>query len=375
MYARMAHLGGNDLGARLAAARILVAGGNPYTLQMSQGHGPYPLTIDVLVIPLTWIPLGLAQTLWFLLSIAALVGALLILDRLWRRGPGDGGPVLLVPFVVRLAALALVLFIPLQNHLRYGQLNLLLLGLCALFLALQLREREHAGAVSLGSAVALKLTPAVFLLYLGRARRYRAAALAVAWTLLLAVGLPALITSRVLEWYRDGWLPEVTRLSSGPIVYEWRTRFSLAAVLAELWPRLATMPGLRYAAAAAVLGPVLWVQPRLGRDPRGVLLLFALYLTAMPLVSPVSETHHLAVLAGPLWIWLLAAGGPPRMPALDGIGAALVLGAHWLGIALAGSAASRRGSLFDSIALLALYAILLRRGLRMTRGNAARAVA
>ena len=375
MHARMAHPGGNDLGARLAAARLLVAGENPYALQMSQGHGPYPLTIDVLVIPLTWIPLGLAQSLWFLLSVAALVLSLLILERLWRQAPDGGGPVLAAPFVVRLAALAVVLFIPLQNHLRYGQLNLLLLCVCSVFLALQLGEREHGAAASLGGAIALKLTPVVFLLSLGRGRRYRAATLAIGWTLLLAVGLPALITSRVLEWYRDGWAPEVIRLSSGPVVYEWRTRFSLAAVLAELWPRLATVPGLRYAAAAAVLGPILWVQPRLARDPRGALFLFALYLTAMPLVSPVSETHHLAVLAAPLWIWLLAAGCSPRMPVLDGVGALAVLGAHWLGIALAGPAASRRGSLFDSAALLALYAVLLSRSLRMTRDIPARAVA
>jgi hypothetical protein len=374
MYARMGHPGGNDLGARLAAARILVGGGNPYTLQMSQGHGPYPLTVDLLVIPLTWIPLGLAQSLWFLLSVAALVGSLLILDRLWRPVPG-GGPVVGVPFVVRLAALALVLFIPLQNHLRYGQLNLLLLCLCSVFLALHLGGRAHSGAASLGGAIALKLTPAVLLFYLGRGRRYRTAALAIAWALLLAVGLPALITSRVLEWYRDGWMPEVIRLSSGPVVYEWRTRFSLAAVLAELWPRLATVPGLRYAAAAAVLGPILSVQTRLAHDPRGMLLLFALYMTAMPLVSPVSETHHLAVLAAPLWIWLLAAGSVPLMPVLDGVGALLVLGAHWLGIALAGPAAARRGSLFDGAALLALYAVLLYRGVRMTRRTSAGAVA
>ena len=68
MYARMARVTGNDLGARLASARILIEGGDPYTLVLPQGHGPYPLTIDVLVIPLTWLPLGLAQSLWFALA-------------------------------------------------------------------------------------------------------------------------------------------------------------------------------------------------------------------------------------------------------------------------------------------------------------------
>ena len=158
MYARMARVTGNDLGARLASARILVEGGNPYALSLPQGHGPYPLTIDTLVIPLTWLPLGLAQSLWFALSVASLVGSLLILDRLWQRARGGAAdPVLAVPFDVRLAVLCLLLFIPLQNHLRYGQLNLLLLCLCSLFLALHLRARGHAAAAVLGGAIALKL--------------------------------------------------------------------------------------------------------------------------------------------------------------------------------------------------------------------------
>ena len=138
-------------------------------------------------------------------------------------------------------------------------------------------------------------------------------------------------------------------------------------MLTEIWPRLGTVPGLRQAAAAAVRAPLLWIQPHLARDPRGGLFLFALYMTAMPLLSPVSETHHLAVLAGPLWIWLLAAGSPPYMPVLDGVGGVLVLSGHWLGVALAGPAAGPAGSLFDGAALLVLYAILLLRSIRATR--------
>jgi hypothetical protein len=376
MYARMARVTGNDLGARLASARILLEGGDPYTLALPQGHGPYPLTIDTLVIPLTWLPLGLAQSLWFALSVATLVGSLLILDRLWRRARGGAAdPILAVPFEVRLAVLCLALFIPLQNHLRYGQLNLLFLCLCSLFLAFHLRERGHAAAAALGGAIALKLTPAAFFLYLCRGRWYRTAVLAIGWTLLLAVGLPALVSDKVLVLYRDGWAQEVGRLVGGPVTYAWRTRFMLAAVLTEIWPRVAAVPGLRYAAAAAVFGPILWVQPRLARDPRSGLFLFALYMTAMPLVSPVSETHHLAVLAGPLWIWLLAAGSPPHMPVLDGVGAALALGGHWLGIVFAGPAAGRRGSLFDGVALLVLYAVLLLRCIRATRAAPAPATA
>jgi hypothetical protein len=269
MYARMARSTGNDLGARLASARILVAGGNPYPLTLPQGHGPYPLTIDALVVPLTWLPLGLAQSLWFALTLGALMGCLLVFDALWRQARGGArDPVL----EVRLAVLALALFIPFQNHLRYGQVNLLLLCLTSLFLAFHLRCHGLAAAAALGSAIALKLTPAVFLLYLGRGRSYRMALGVIGWTLLLAVGLPALISPRVLELYRVGWVPEVLGLTSGPVEYEWRKRFTLAAVLTEIWPRLGTVPGLRQAAAAAVLAPLLWIPaPSRARSARRAL--------------------------------------------------------------------------------------------------------
>jgi membrane-bound ClpP family serine protease len=63
-------------------------------------------------------------------------------------------PVFAVPFEVRLAVLALALFIPFQNHLRYGQVNLLLLCLTSLFLVFHLRCRGLAAAAALGSAIA-----------------------------------------------------------------------------------------------------------------------------------------------------------------------------------------------------------------------------
>src|SRR5262252_1266515 len=74
---------GNDLSAYLAAARALVAGGDPYAVPLPQGFNKYPLTIAALLVPLTWLPDAVAQFGWFALNVTALVGALGTLDRLW----------------------------------------------------------------------------------------------------------------------------------------------------------------------------------------------------------------------------------------------------------------------------------------------------
>src|SRR5439155_8139780 len=74
---------GNDLSVYLAAARALVAGGDPYAVPLPQGFSLYPLTIATLLVPLTWLPVAVAQFGWFALNVAALVGALGTLDRLW----------------------------------------------------------------------------------------------------------------------------------------------------------------------------------------------------------------------------------------------------------------------------------------------------
>src|SRR5262249_52151265 len=102
---RMVLPDGNDLTIFLASAPAPIRGGNPYSaVDVAQSHGPYLLPIDALVIPLTWIPAWLAQAIWFGLSVSALIGALLILDRVWMHVTRGEHRTAAIPFVVRLAA-------------------------------------------------------------------------------------------------------------------------------------------------------------------------------------------------------------------------------------------------------------------------------
>ena len=112
---------------------------------------------------------------------------------------------------------------------------------------------------------------------------------------------------------------------------DWRTRFSLAGLLVRLWPRLSVVPGLHYWVATGVLAPLAALGSRAARDPRAQFILCAAYLTTIPLLSPISEMHHLTMLLGALWVWLLAAGSAPSLLAFDSVAAALFVTFHWLG--------------------------------------------
>jgi hypothetical protein len=359
---------GNDLGVYLESDRALVRGENPYAYSVDgapQNHGPYPLTIDALILPLTWIPLWLAETIWFGLSLAAFLGALATIDRSWQCSTADTGWTPEIPFAVRVATVTIVLFVPLQSHFGYGQLDLIVLLTCCLFVRALLDDRSGRAAFWLGGGIALKLTPAVFLGDLVSKRKFRLLLLAGVWILVWAVLVPSLISVQTVAFYRGAWLEEFRRHLESPVGIDWRTRFSLAGMLVRRWPRLLGVPGLHYWVATLVLAPLAALGRRAARTAPAQFLLFAAYLTAIPLLSPISEMHHLTMLVGALWVWLLAAG-TPAMWAFDGPAAVLFITLHWLGNAwsrtrpaLGHYAAVRTGSPFDSGAILVLYLVLL----------------
>src|SRR5262249_47710438 len=270
---------GNDLMVYLESGRALIRGENPYSYSAGdgpQGHGPYPLTIDTLIVPLTWIPLWLAEALWFGLSLAALIGALWILERPWNR-TYPAGPERGIPFALRFVIVVFILFVPLQSHFGYGQLDLVILLMCCLFVRAQLSDRDGQAALWLGSGIALKLTPAVFVIGLVARRKGRVLLATGAWILVWAVLVPTLVSTETIAFYRGWWLEGLRHHLESPVSVEWRNRFALAGVLVRLWPDFATVPGLYYLVAGVVLAPLAVLECRAGRDARTHLMLFAAY--------------------------------------------------------------------------------------------------
>jgi alpha-1,2-mannosyltransferase len=191
-----------------------------------------------------------------------------------------------------LAAVGLlaVAFEPLSDTLGMGQVNMLLVGLVAADLVLLTGRGRRAGGVLIGLATAIKLTPAVFIVYLLVTRRWRAAAVAGATaagtTLLAAVVAPRASwefwTDALWHTERVGDTWVVNNQSLGGLV----ARLNPAHPSTLLWLALALI-------AAAVWAYRVRAAVAAGDEMTG----FALTGAAACLLSPITWVHHL--------VWLL----------------------------------------------------------------------
>lgn len=266
-----------DLDVYLQAARVLLAGGNFYDLP-----GPlqflYPPFAALLAVPLAFVPVSLVQIGW------SAAGALMVVAIMHRFG--------LSGWALSLASAAVVYVVePVNLTLAFGQLGILLVALVVLDLAPGPRalpgRRLLPEGVLTGVAAAIKLTPAIFVVYLFAVGKWRAAVAAIisaaACTLLAVVLLPG------PSW--DFW----TRLAGGDtglggsLIY-----FTNQSVYADVIRAFRLAPpgaaiGLLLCAVVAALGvwaAALW--HRLGH------VRFAVSLCGIAglLASPVSWLHH-----------------------------------------------------------------------------------
>ena len=143
----------------------------------------YPPVFAFLFAPLVPLPMAIAASIWFWLNLllsggAAVVSALIVSD-----GGVQGGERrrVLLPYVL---ASAIII-----SNLLTGQVNILIMFFLCLALLLYRHGRDLLAGGFLGAVIALKLTPAVFLLYFAWKRERRvltgaAASLAIGWGLL-----------------------------------------------------------------------------------------------------------------------------------------------------------------------------------------------
>jgi membrane-associated phospholipid phosphatase len=271
------------------------AGENLYAFRTSFSMPfTYPPFAALIVEPLSRMPWGLAQTLWTVATLAAVVAL---------------APVALRPVVDRigmpLTVTALLLSAPVRSHLRFGQVGVFLV----LLVALDLLHRKPWKGWGLGLAIAIKLTPAVFLPWLVISRKWKRFGGTLGWLVgATVVGLVLLWPSAGDYMFRAS--RDTTRFGANDIPGNQSVRGMLLRLFGPDGAHNAERLWLLAAVVLVAIGTYqAWRCERDGNRLAAVGVLAALSIA----VSPISWVHHLVWLALP--IAALAAAGRWRLVA------------------------------------------------------------
>jgi alpha-1,2-mannosyltransferase len=281
-----------DLDVYRIAARAWLRGQGLYghLPPVKPGHSlpfTYPPIAAVLLAPLALVPKLVAGAVLTLVTIA-LAGAVIRLFLPHRPWPG------MAPARALGWLLPAALFLePVRSTLGFGQINVILMAMVA-FDALLPAPRWPRGALT-GLAAAVKLTPAVFILFFLLRRDYRAAATAaLSFAASTAAGFVLAGRDSVRYWTADVF--QVGRVGNVP----YSVNQSLQAVLARAGLSPEHPAGLAAWLALAALVLVvtgLGMRRALAAAEPGLAL--CLNAFAGLLISPISWTHH--------WVWSVPA--------------------------------------------------------------------
>jgi peptidoglycan/LPS O-acetylase OafA/YrhL len=274
-----------DLDVYRIGSTVWQHGGDLYgTLPPTLTHASMPFTYPplsaIVLAPLNWVPFAVASVGISVLTAVSVLAVLVLASRRlgWARGQWLAAGAL---FPVALW------FEPVRETLGFGQINAVLMALVAIDCLLV--RRGWPRGILVGFAAALKLTPAVFVLWF-LLRRDWLGAVRAAVSFCVVTGVAFLIdprdslrywTSTVFQAYRIG--PAIA--GDNQSITGMLARFGLTGTGRELlWLALAavvlalTVPAMRRALAAG--------QPVLALSVNAVAVL---------LCSPVSWSHH--------WVW------------------------------------------------------------------------
>ncbi|MGH3656360.1 MAG: glycosyltransferase 87 family protein [Micromonosporaceae bacterium] len=184
---------------------------------------------------------------------------------------------------------------PVRETLGYGQVNLILLGLIFADLV-ALRNGYRWAGVGVGLAAAIKLTPALFIVYFAVSRQGRAA-LTAAGTAAAATLLGFLVTPSVSWEYWTGVLWDTQRVGQTDLT----PNQSLAGWLARLYDQ-GTTPRLLWLAFGLLLLAVGISRAIAAHREQDELTAFTLVGLTTVALSPVSWTHHIVWIAPALLV-------------------------------------------------------------------------
>ncbi|MCI0603632.1 DUF2029 domain-containing protein [bacterium] len=270
---------GNDFTSYLTAAKAFLNGSDPYD---PDAYFPYlyPPLLAFLLIPLLFVPCGLAIFLWFLINAAALgLSGWLILKSSENQSIGFS----------QLGIVLLLFAAPLQSNFLNGQVNALILLLCLSFFYFGAASRKFTAGFFLALAIVIKVMPFVLLGLLLFRKRFKELLYTLFFITLLAI-LPALIVQGQIAELYDSFMKTLAHYGNQPVHFEEGKKFfSLEAFLAY-----SCVPGGKWFSRIFVLAAIACLElVRLVKKTEDRFYgWFSLYLIVPLLISPFSEIHH-----------------------------------------------------------------------------------
>jgi len=271
-----------DFSVYMWGGQAVVDDARLYTEQALAHWFTYTPFAALVFAPWSVLPLTVARLLWQLLSVAAFAGACAVTLRLSGRTPS--------PKALAGAVAAGLLLEPVYHTLFQAQINLLLLAL--IMVDVWLVSRGRFGGVGIGVAAAVKLTPAIFIVFLLAAGRTRAAVTA-AVTFTACGLLGFLVAPEASRMYWLHLFADTSRVGAPYISNQspygmLRRLFTNDPAIDSWYPVIPVAIGLAGLTIAAILA----------RRGDWLAAVAATGVTGL-LVSPISWAHH--------WVWIVPA--------------------------------------------------------------------
>ncbi|HYN67101.1 MAG TPA: glycosyltransferase 87 family protein [Ornithinibacter sp.] len=278
-----------DLDVYVAGGRAVLDRSDLYAVSVHDLPFTYPPFAAVLFAPLALLPDVVARVVLTLVSLAALATVVEVLRRRLALTPLQVVPTVLVVLALE----------PLLRTLLLGQVNAVLIALVVLD-CFVVPERHRGWLI--GVAAGIKLTPAIFVVWL-LLRREWGAALRAAAAGLVTVGVGLVVAPSSSWFYWSGGFGDLGRFGAAAVLGT--DNQSLSAVVARLAGLTSVPAALVLACGLVAVGLGSWVAARCLRRGDDVGALLAVALGGL-LASPVSWSHHWLWVA-PLLLWAVAA--------------------------------------------------------------------
>jgi alpha-1,2-mannosyltransferase len=292
-----------------AELRSLMPGSERLVHVQPELRNYHPPFNALLVLPLTFLPYDIAALLWAILSIVLYFGVWWFVGQAFR---------IHLPrhWLVLLIGLALCWY-PFHAHLALGQLSFLLTVCVVGCWSLLQQKRDILAGILLSLACMIKLFPGLLLVYLLLRRRWWAIGSAIASMGVLTLLMLVIIGVDDLTFYLTTIIPhDADRF--GSVV----GNFSLHAAIKRLFignylvrplieaPLLAT--ALIILSSLGVVALLVYQIGRVPPTPTNETVAFALVCVAMLLLSPITWSHALLLLALPCGLFLRDMQEKPR---------------------------------------------------------------